>query len=122
MQQKNQHNNNQAIISSSSSQSSSPSPEKLPEVLAPPGLAAPTATTNGRFVAAVFATGDLVCLTMEGMRVWAKNLGVPNNSWCLPPGPNGETDYVRVFGCSFGQITNTISSPRVIEFVLKFHF
>ena len=59
----------------------SPSPEKLPEVLAPPGLAASTATTDGRFVAAIFATGDLVCLTVDGKRVWARNLGVPNNPY-----------------------------------------
>jgi outer membrane protein assembly factor BamB len=59
----------------------SPPPEKLPKVMAEPGLAAPTATTDGRFVAAIFATGDLVCLTMEGKRAWAKNLGVPNNHY-----------------------------------------
>jgi len=59
----------------------SPSPEELPEVMAPPGLAASTATTNGRFVAAVFATGNLVCLTVDGKRVWARNLGVPNNPY-----------------------------------------
>ena len=45
------------------------------------GLAAPTATTNGRYVAAIFATGDLVCLNMEGKRIWAKNLGIPQNQY-----------------------------------------
>jgi outer membrane protein assembly factor BamB len=43
------------------------------------GLAAPTATTNGRYVAAIFATGDLVTVNMDGERVWARNLGVPQN-------------------------------------------
>lgn len=55
--------------------------EKLPNVMDTCGLAAPTMTTNGRYVAAIFATGDLVCANMDGERVWAKNLGVPNNPY-----------------------------------------
>jgi len=57
----------------------SPPKDKLPDVMETSGLAAPTATTNGRYVAAIFATGDLVCVDMEGKRIWAKNLGVPDN-------------------------------------------
>jgi len=49
-----------------------------------------------------------------------QNLGVPDNHWCLPPGPNGELDYVRSFGCSFGQITNVQTDPRGVQFSLKF--
>jgi outer membrane protein assembly factor BamB len=59
----------------------SPSNDELPNVLEDTGLAAPTLTTNGRLVAAIFATGDLVCLNMEGKRVWAKNLGVRQNHY-----------------------------------------
>ena len=51
-----------------------------------------------------------------------QNLGVPDNHWCLPPGPNGETDYVRVFGCSFGQITNVQTDPRAMQFSLRFEW
>jgi hypothetical protein len=49
-----------------------------------------------------------------------QNLGVPSNYWCLPPGPNGETDKVRQFGCSFGQITNVQTDPRGMQFSLRF--
>jgi len=59
----------------------SPSKDELPNVMETSGLAAPTATTNGRYVAAIFATGDLVCLNMEGKRIWAKNLGIPQNPY-----------------------------------------
>lgn len=59
----------------------SPSNENLPRVMDETGFAAPTMATDGRFAAAIFATGDLVCLTMEGKRVWARNLGVPNNHY-----------------------------------------
>ncbi len=59
----------------------SPDHDKLPRVMAETGFAAPTTTTDGRFVAAIFATGDLVCTTMSGERVWARNLGVPKNHY-----------------------------------------
>jgi len=49
-----------------------------------------------------------------------QNLGVPDNYWCLPPGPNGETDSIHVFGCSFGQITNVQTDPRGMQFSLRF--
>jgi outer membrane protein assembly factor BamB len=59
----------------------SPPKDKLPDVMDAAGLAAPTVTTNGRYVAAIFATADLVCVNMEGKRIWAKNLGVPDNPY-----------------------------------------
>jgi len=59
----------------------SPPKDKLPDVMETSGLAAPTAVTNGRYVAAIFATGDLVCVNMEGKRIWSKNLGVPDNHY-----------------------------------------
>jgi outer membrane protein assembly factor BamB len=45
------------------------------------GLAAPTMTTDGQRVAAIFGSGDLVCLDFEGSRVWAKNIGPPDNHY-----------------------------------------
>lgn len=59
----------------------SPSRDELPEVMEEPGLSAPSLTTNGHFIAAIFATGDLVCAQMDGTRVWARNLGIPENHY-----------------------------------------
>jgi outer membrane protein assembly factor BamB len=53
----------------------------MPRVLDEAGFASPTATTNGEYVAAIFATGELVCVNMNGERAWAKHLGVPANHY-----------------------------------------
>ena len=59
----------------------SPDSGKLPEVLDQAGFAAPTPTTDGKYVAAVFATGELVCVDTQGKRNWIRHLGVPNNHY-----------------------------------------
>lgn len=45
------------------------------------GYAAPTVATDGKHVYAIFATGDLVCTDLKGSRVWAKNMGIPDNHY-----------------------------------------
>lgn len=57
------------------------SPGTMPKVNDDTGLAASTAATNGELVAAIFATGDVICADMDGKRLWAKNLGVPDNHY-----------------------------------------
>ena len=56
-------------------------PAVLPKMDSDAGLAVPTAATNGKAVYAVFANGNLVCFDMDGKRKWAKNIGVPENSY-----------------------------------------
>ena len=57
------------------------SPSTAPKTTADTGLGASTMTTDGRRVYAIFGTGDLVALDMEGNQVWGKNLGVPKNHY-----------------------------------------
>jgi len=57
---------------------SSPQPPKVTE---DSGYAAPTATTDGQRVYAVFANGDLVSFDFAGNLVWAKNLGTPKSMY-----------------------------------------
>lgn len=57
------------------------SPSSMPQVNDDTGLAASTVATNGEQVAAIFATGDVICADMEGKRLWAKNIGLPDNHY-----------------------------------------
>ena len=53
----------------------------LPEVSEDTGFAAPSAATDGKRVFAIFATGDLVALDMQGNELWARHMGVPANHY-----------------------------------------
>ncbi len=57
------------------------SPAAMPRVNGDTGLAASTAATNGSQVCAIFASGDLICADMDGNRLWAKNIGLPDNHY-----------------------------------------
>jgi outer membrane protein assembly factor BamB len=57
------------------------SPAKPPETMEDTGLAASTVATNGKQICAIFGTGDLICADMNGNRLWAKNIGVPDNHY-----------------------------------------
>ena len=57
------------------------SPTAMPRVSSDTGLSAPTLTTDGKAVFAIFATGDIIAFDMTGKRLWARNLGVPNNHY-----------------------------------------
>jgi outer membrane protein assembly factor BamB len=57
------------------------SPAVAPDVSSDTGYAAPTMATDGARVYALFATGDIAAFAYEGNRVWARNLGVPDNHY-----------------------------------------
>jgi outer membrane protein assembly factor BamB len=44
-----------------------------------PGFAACTMATDGRYVAAIFANGDLAAYDLSGKLAWSKSLGIPTN-------------------------------------------
>jgi outer membrane protein assembly factor BamB len=56
-------------------------PAKRPRPTEDTGFAAPTMTTDGQRVFAIFATGDIACLDFAGKKIWVKNLGVPGNHY-----------------------------------------
>jgi outer membrane protein assembly factor BamB len=45
------------------------------------GYAAPTPACDGKRLFAIFPTGELVCLTLKGKKVWARHLGTPENHY-----------------------------------------
>ncbi|MBO7370951.1 MAG: PQQ-binding-like beta-propeller repeat protein, partial [Bacteroidales bacterium] len=57
------------------------SPSAMPKVNEDTGLAASSVATNGQQVCAIFATGDIICADMDGNKLWAKNVGVPDNHY-----------------------------------------
>ncbi len=57
------------------------SPSTVAKVASETGHSAPTAATNGKAVYAIFSNGDLIALSMDGKKLWAKNLGMPQNHY-----------------------------------------
>lgn len=57
------------------------SPADPVEVTEDTGHAAPTMAVHGELAFAIFANGDLIAVDTEGEKVWAKNIGVPDNHY-----------------------------------------
>lgn len=55
--------------------------DKIPNVSGETGYAAPTAVTDGNFVYAIFATGDMAAVDFEGKIIWEKDFGLPKNHY-----------------------------------------
>jgi outer membrane protein assembly factor BamB len=85
------------------------SPAQMPKTSADTGLAASTVATNGKQVCAIFASGDLICADMEGKRLWAKNLGIPDNHY-------GYASSLLAFGNSLIVQYDNHNTPRLMSF------
>jgi outer membrane protein assembly factor BamB len=72
-------------------------------------LASSTVATNGNQVAAIFASGDLICADMDGNRLWARNLGVPDNHY-------GYASSLITFGNLLIVQYDNRNNPRVMAF------
>lgn len=57
------------------------SPVTSPKVTDDTGQAAPSLTTDGRRVYAIFANGDIIAFDMDGNQLWARNLGSAGNHY-----------------------------------------
>lgn len=58
-----------------------PNTHSSPDVTPDTGHAAPTLTTDGETVIAIFSNGDIIAFDINGNKVWAKNLGLPENHY-----------------------------------------
>lgn len=56
-------------------------PVTLPDVTPDTGYAASSAATDGRAVVAIFATGEVIALELDGTVRWQRQLGVPENHY-----------------------------------------
>ena len=57
------------------------SPGEIPESDPEAGMAVPTVAVNAFAVCAIFGSGNLICFDMNGKQKWAKNTGVPKNTY-----------------------------------------
>ena len=73
----------------------------------PQMLAGSTAATNGTQVVAIFGTGDIIAADMNGNKLWAKNLGVPDNHY-------GYSSSLLIFGNLVIIQYDNNNSPRVM--------
>ncbi len=56
-------------------------PAAIPKATEDAGFSAPTVTTDGTRVYAIFANGDIAAFTYSGDLVWGRNLGLPDNHY-----------------------------------------
>ncbi len=73
--------NNGKLLWTANADNITGSPVTAPKVQGDTGHSAPTISTDGRRVYAIYANGDILAVDMNGNRVWAKNLGVPQNHY-----------------------------------------
>jgi len=78
-----------------------------PDVSEDTGQAAPTTSTDGKNVFAIFANGDIIAIDYSGKQVWAKNLGLPQNHY-------GHSSSLLVYGDKVIVQYDQGKSPKVM--------
>jgi len=63
------------------------SPTAIPKATEDAGLSAPSVTTDGTRVYAIYANGDIAAFTSSGNLVWGRNLGLPDNHYGYASSP-----------------------------------
>ena len=58
-----------------------PEGSDIPEPMEDTGHAAPTPVTDGEYICASFATGNVACFDMFGKQLWLRKLGYPDNEY-----------------------------------------
>jgi outer membrane protein assembly factor BamB len=87
-------------------------PSSSPKVTDEAGFSAPTATTDGFAVYAIFSNGDLIAIDFNGKQLWAQNLGLPQNHYGYASSLEMYKDKLIV---QYDQRT----APRLIAFSAK---
>lgn len=76
------------------------------------GHAPSTAVTDGSGVYAIFPTGDMIALDMNGKKIWEKDLGLPDNHY-------GHASSLMMHGGNIILQFDEASSPRIIAINAK---
>jgi outer membrane protein assembly factor BamB len=84
-----------------------------PKVSEDTGFAAPTTATDGRRVFAIFANGDLAAFDVTGKPVWAKSLGMPENSYGHA---SSLTTYKNLLFVQFDQGSMKVPNSKLLAY------
>ena len=85
---------------------------KKPNVSEETGLAAPTAVTDGTGVFAIFPTGDIAAIDMNGKKTWERDLGLPKNHY-------GHASSLMLYKENILVQFDQTSSPKVMALSAK---
>lgn len=83
------------------------SPSSQPKTSDDTGLAAPTMAADGQGVYAIFGNGDIIAFSFEGVKKWARNLGVPANHY-------GHSSSLQIWGGKVFVQYDTTSGSKVM--------
>ena len=83
-----------------------------PTVSEETGYAAPTAVTDGAGVYAIFPTGDIAAIDMDGNKIWERNIGLPKNHY-------GHASSLMLYRQNIIVQFDQVSIPRIMALSVK---